>query len=165
MIIYHQTFSPSSCDCVFEQEFDYNEETGLGDQPRFLFAHRICDKHIDLVKDKPKLSLSKWNKKRQDIIKHKEFLLKRNRDRHLEDFTEHPTRKQKRESIAQMKLLRDTEKHALKMEEQMKIEHDHQITFLDNHEHESMSQMLIGLHSEYALIAQEVYDIVVMQGG
>jgi len=164
MIIYHQTFSPSSCDCVFEQEFDHNEETGLNGQPRFLFAHRICDKHLHLVKDKPKLSLSKWNKKRQDIIDHKEFLLKRNRDRHLKDFTEHPTRKQKREAIQQMKLLKDTEIHALKMEEQMQIEHDHQITFLDNHEHESMSQMLIGLHSEYALIAEDVYDIV-MQGG
>ena len=92
IIIYHQTVSPSSCNCVFEQEFDHDDETGLNENGRFLFAHRICDKHLNLVKNKPKLSLSDWNKKRQEIIKHKEFLLKRNRDRHLKDFEEHPTR-------------------------------------------------------------------------
>jgi hypothetical protein len=163
-IIYHQTFSPSSCECVFEQEFDHNEETGLNGQPRFLFAHKICSKHEPLVKNKPKLSLSEWTKKRQDIAKHKEFLLKRNRDKHLKDFDEHPTRKEKREAIKEMKMLKDTEKHALRIEEQMQIEYDHQITFLDNHEDGSMSQMLTGLHSPYALIAQEVYDTI-MQGG
>jgi|SRR6476659_952111 len=164
ILIYHQTFSPSNCQCVFEQEFNHDEETGLNGQTRFLFAHKICSKHEHLVKNKPKLSLTDWNKKRQEIVKHKEFLLKRNRDRHLKDFNEHPTRKERREAIQQMKLLKDTERHALKIEEQMQVEYDHQIRFLNNHEDESMSQMLTGLHSPYALIAKEVYDIV-MQGG
>src|SRR6185503_2607981 len=161
-LIYHQTFSPSSCECVFEQEFDHDEITGLNGQPRLLFAHRICSKHEPLVKNKPKLSLVDWNKKRQDIVKHKEFLLKKNRERHLKDFDEHPTRKEKREAVNQMKMLKDTEKHALRIEEQMQMEYDHQIRVLNNHEDDSMSQMLTGMLSPYAFVAQEVYDKVVM---
>ena len=161
MTLYHQTFSPSSCECVFEQEFDHDEETGLNGQPKLLFAHRICSKHEPLVKNKPKLSLADWNKKRQDITKHKEFLLKRNRDRHLKDFEEHPTRKDKREAVNQMKMIKDTERHALRIEEQMQIEYDHQIRVLNKHEDDSMSQMLLGLHSPYAFIAQDVYDAII----
>jgi hypothetical protein len=164
MVTYHQTFSPSSCDCVFEQEFEHDEETGLNGQPRLLFAHNICSKHEHLVKNKPKLSLADWNKKRQDIAKHKEVLLKSNRDRHINDFDNHPTRKRDLKAIREMMEFSDTRTFALKMDAKLNVEMDRVIQFLDNHEEESMSRMLLGLHSQYALIAQEVYDTI-MQGG
>jgi len=164
MILYHQTFSPSTCECVIEQQFEHDEVTGLNGQPTLWFFHNVCIKHEPLVKDKPKLSIKDWNKKRDDIFKHHEFLLTKNRERHLKDFDSHPSRKAKQQAIKDMKSSFSGERHALRMESEFDNERTQQEAFLDRHESDSMDKVLIGIHSKYAFIAQDVYDKIMQEG-
>jgi len=156
-VLYHQTFSPSTCDCVIEEQFEHDEETGLNSEPTLWFFHHICDKHISLVENKPKLSLKDWNNQKDKIIKHHEFLLADNRKRHLKTFDENPQRKQRAEAIKQMKESKLSERHAESMQIVLDSERTRTLAFLDNHEIESMDKLLTGLHSKYALIGQDVY--------
>jgi hypothetical protein len=158
MVLYHQTFSPSTCSCIIEEQFEHDPETGLNGNASLWFFHYVCPKHEPLVKNKPKLSNEEFDKKIIDTVKHHEFLLSENRKRHMKDFDEHPVRKQKTESIKWMKMLKSTEKHALKMEAALDSERIRTVNFLDNHDNDSMHYLLSGLYSPYAFIAQEVYD-------
>ena len=161
MVLYHQTFSPSACGCVIEQQFEHDEVTGLNDNPQLWFFHFVCAAHEPLVKNKPKPA--NIEQQRKKIIDHHTKLLQDNRQRHLKDFDEHPSRKQKRDAINEMKKLFDTEKHALRMEAAMDQERDTTVVFLDKHQDESMDYLLTGLHSPYALVAQEVYDKIMQE--
>jgi hypothetical protein len=162
-ILYHQTFSPSNCECVIEQQFEHDEETGLNGEPTLWFFHTVCARHESLVKNKPKLSEGQLKQKRDQIRKHHEFLLSENRNRHLKTFNEHPIRKQKKDAIMEMKLSKDTEKYALVLEAQMDGERVRTEGFLDNHELESMGMLLAGLHSPYAFGSESVYDAIMKE--
>lgn len=160
MILYHQTFSPSTCDCVIEEQFEHDEVTGLNGEPSLWFFHNVCAKHEPLVKDKQKLTLKNWQDEIEKIVKHHEFLLSKNRERHLNDFEEHPIRKRKREALKDMIKLKATEAHALRIDSELMGERIIVERHLDNHENESMNHLLAGLYSKYALIAQNVYDAI-----
>lgn len=158
MILYHQTFSPSTCDCVIEEQFEHDEVTGLNGQASLWFFHNVCARHEPLVKNKQKLSLQKWQDEIEKTVKHHEFLLSENRKRHLNDFEEHPTRKLKREAIKHMIKIKSTEAHALRIDSELMGERIMVERHLDNHENESMNHVLVGMFSQYAFIAQDVYD-------
>jgi hypothetical protein len=159
MVLYHQTFSPSTCECVIEEQFEHNEVTGDNEQPTLWFFHKICNKHLPLVENKPKLSKSKLSNKRKEIADHHLKLLEDNRKRHLKEFDEHPTRKQQLETIEQMKTTTFTA-HALRIQAKLNEERDRQVKVLDDHEDNSMNFLLVGIHSPYAFIAQDVYDAI-----
>jgi len=163
MVLYHQTFSPSTCECVIEQQFEHDEETELNSNPTLWFFHNVCSKHLPLVEKKPRLGTNQVKQKIEEISKHHEFLLSRNRERHLKDHDEHPSRKQKREVIKQMKLSKNTEKHALLMESQLDAERVKTEGFLDNHDLESMGTLLVGLHYPYAFGSESVYDAIIKE--
>lgn len=153
----HQTYSPSTCECVIEQLVDYSKDPV---DIKVWFFHNVCKKHEPIVKNKVKLSLVDWTKKRDDIVRHHELLLKENRERHLKTWDEHQHRKQMRASINEMKMSKVTERHALAMEAKLESDREKTVNFLDGHELESMSYLLTGLHSTYALISDEVYDVI-----
>ncbi len=157
MTIQHQTWSPAICSCVIEQQFDDSTDNP---QPQLLFFHKVCDKHVHLVKEKPKLKSEDLAAKKSAVIAHKEKLLRDNRIRHLRTFDEHENRKQLLETIKEISKSRDTEKYGLKLEAQFHEERRKQIKFLDEHENNSMEMMLLGIHSPYAFNAQEVYDTI-----
>lgn len=157
-IILHQTFSPSTCQCIIEEQFEYDDVTGENGQPSLWFFHRVCEKHLPLVKDKPKPSPELLRTQRQKIVDHHRMLLDKNRTRHLKEFDNHPNRKQKLETINELKKSLDTERFALKMEAQEAEERRKQESLLDAHEDKSMDILVMGIYSPYAFIAQEVYD-------
>lgn len=155
MTLKHQTWYPNTCKCIIEEQFDDEDET----IPKtILFFHSICSKHLPLVESKPQLKDKDLKQKREQIINHHRKLLDDNRIRHLKQFDEHPNRKQKLDTIKEMKKSLDTEQLGLRMEEQFNMERIKQEKFLDNHEDESMDFLLSGIHSTYAFISQEVYD-------
>jgi hypothetical protein len=53
-----------------------------------------------------------------------------------------------------------SERYALTLEAKMEADRLSQVAFLDNHDSESMERLVLGVHSPYALIAQEVYDAI-----
>jgi len=159
MVLYHQTFSPSTCECVIEEQFEHNEITGQNEQPTLWFFHKVCSKHEPLVKNKSQLSKTKLNNKRKEIADYHSKLLEDNRKRHLKDFDEHPNRKQQQEALNEMRMTALGE-HALKIEAKFNLEREKQLKFLDDHEDTSMHTLLLGIHSPYAFIAQDVYDAI-----
>jgi len=157
MTIYHQTFSPSTCECVIEEQFEYNETTKLVEGESSLwFFHKVCTRHEALVINKPKLSDSKLKQERDKIINHHKTLLQNNRVRHLNDFENN--QKNKRDIIKELKKDKNTEPIALGLESEIAAEKSHNESFLDGHETKSMNTLLLGIFSPYAFNAQEVYD-------
>ena len=158
MTLQHQTFT-SICGCVIEQL--HEPDSGLDPVP--IILHKVCDKHLTVVKDLPKLSQEEHKAKRDPIIKNYEKLLTDNRIRHLNDFDNHEDRKAKLETIKELAKSLDTEKHALKMDAVMQSERRFQEGFLARHEDEQMQRLLTGLYSPYAFFAKEVHDAILAE--
>ena len=91
MTLQHITFSPLLCECVIELQY---EDTDNPPENKLWFFHKVCDKHVPLVKDKPPLSDNELKQKRDSISKHHEKLLLDNRTRHLAAFDNAEERKQ-----------------------------------------------------------------------
>ncbi len=152
MVLQHITWKPDTCDCVLEQQVDE------GVDPTLWFFHSVCPKHLPLVQNKPQLSKAQLKSKREIIASHHKKLLDANRVRHLKQFDEDPTRKQKLGTIKELLKTLDTQQVALRMESQAMEDRIIQERFLDKHEGDSMDYLLMGIYSPYAFIAQDVYD-------
>lgn len=162
-MLYHQKVSPSVCKCVYEEQYEYDPVLKEPiSQPSLWFFHEVCERHEPLVKNKPQLKKADIDKKRDDVANHQLFLLQNNRQRHLKDFDEHPERKKVKDILIEMKKSVNTvtRNSANKIESQIDEERKAQERFLDNHEDQSMNEILIGIHSPYAFNAQEVYDAI-----
>lgn len=155
MVLYHQRFSPVTCECVIEEQFERDETTGLNGPSSLWFFHVICERHQPLIK--PKLSKSKFEKKVNAIIKHHEFLLSENRKRNLKDFDEHPIRQQQLQTAREL-INSGFRSHGLRMDAELQSERIRVENSLDRHEDESMFKLLSGLYSPHAFLGQDVYD-------
>jgi hypothetical protein len=158
MALSHQLFT-SDCGCEIEQLHDPDE----GIQPIPIVLHKVCGKHEAVVKNKRRLSMATFGKKRDEILERYQTILYKNRERHLKEFDNHPSRVEKRKAIAEMKVLKDWEKHALIAEEKMGIERDQTIRFLDEHEQSNMFRLMTGLNSQYSMFAKEVHDAIMSE--
>ena len=156
MTIQHQTWSPNTCSCVIEQQFD---DEHLDRDPELLFFHNVCEKHEPLVADKPKLKMQDWDSKRKQILSHKENLLRQNRIRHLNTFEAHPERQNK------FVLANDpaSKKYSERMIHELEEDRRRQEVFLDNHEQKAMERLLVGTYSRYAFLAKDVYDAIIKE--
>lgn len=163
MVLYHQTVSPSVCNCVYEEQFEFdpikNEPVG---QPFLWFFHNVCERHLPLVSNKAPLKKADLDKKKEDATNHQLSLLDNNRTRHLKQWDEHPKIKGVRDIANEMKKSPDskTRERANKIEAVMDQQRRNQERFLDQHEDDSMNHLLLGIHSPYAFNAQEVYDAI-----
>ena len=160
MTTQHITFSPSLCECVVELSY---EDTDNPPENKLWFFHKVCDKHLPLVKNKPKLKDTELKQKRDSISKHHEKLLSDNRIRHLDTFDNAEERKQRKETIKLLVKDKDTEKHGLKMDAVIQEERRREERALDSHEDNSMHRLLTGVYSPYAFVAEEVYETILKE--
>ena len=163
IIKYHQTVSPSVCNCVYEEQFDFDTELNNPvSDPSLWFFHNVCERHLPLVSNKQPLKKADLDKKKEDATNHQLFLLSNNRTRHLKQWDEHPKIKGIKDIATEMKKSPDskTRERANKIEAVMDEQRRGQERFLDKHEDDSMNNLLLGIHSPYAFNAQEVYDAI-----
>lgn len=155
MTLQHITFSPLLCECVIELQY---EDTDNPPENKLWFFHKVCDKHLPLVQNKPKLKDTELKQKRDAISQHHQKLLENNRTRHLQNFDNAEERKQRKETIKLLVKDKDTEKHALKMDAVIQEERRKEQKALDDHEDNSMHRLLTGIYSPYAFISEAVYE-------
>ena len=160
MTIQHITFSPSLCECVVELSY---EDIESNPQHKVWFFHKVCDKHLPLVKNKPKLKDTELKQKRDSISSHHQKLLEDNRIRHLDRFDNAEERKQRKETIKTLVKSKDTEYHGLKMDGIIQEERRREQRALDDHEDNSMHRLLTGLYSPYAFDGEEVYQAILKE--
>jgi len=160
MVLQHITFSPLLCECVIELSY---EDTDNPPENKLWFFHKVCDKHLPIVKNKPPLKDNELKQKRDSISKHHQTLLENNRTRHLKNFDNAEERKQRKETIKVLAKSKDTEQHALKMDAIVQEERRREERALDDHEDTSMHRLLTGIYSPYAFVAQEVYDKIIQE--
>lgn len=158
MTLSHQTVT-YECGCEVEQL--HNPDEGI--QPIPIVLNRCCERHEAIVKDKKRLTMTEFNKKSDEIIKRYKGMLDNNRIRHLNEFDNHPFRKEKKQAVQLMKQFKDTERHALVQEAKMNEERNQTVAFLDNHEQENITRLVTGLNSQYSMFAKEVHDAILAE--
>ena len=150
-----QLWSPSSCQCVFEQLVDDSVEPAV---LSLYFVHNVCPTHEPLVVNKPKLNKQTLDSKRDEVMQRVVTQLSNNRVRNLQQLDN--SQKKKRDIIKEMKKEARMEIHALRMEAKLDVERGNIERGLDAWEDEMKLQFFEGIFSTYAFNAQEVYDKV-----
>ena len=153
MVVSFQTYSPDSCECVIEQQYD--DEI---DPPKveLAFFHTVCAKHKPLVKE---ISSNDHEKKAQKIMDSLELALQTNRDRNLKSYDEHPFVVERQNIIKNLKLSKN-EKHGLLLESQADAERGNIVKGLDSHETTATLKLLNGLHSPDTFGTEDVYATI-----
>ena len=154
MVIHFQTYSPDTCECVIEQQYDDEIEPR---EVTLAFFHKVCDKHKPLVKP---VSKTEFDRKAKSVMDNINVALSTNRVKNLHTYDNHPHVKEVRRTINTLKFSKETEKHALLLEAQANSERDNIVRGLDGHENSAKAKIFNGLYSPDTFGTEDVYDTI-----